>query len=54
MGELAKKHGFKIAGFRAFEKAVTEETIAQVRAKARARRSKSTPVASSGLEAVAT
>jgi fatty aldehyde-generating acyl-ACP reductase len=28
---LAKKHGFELAGFRCFEKAVTEEQIAQVR-----------------------
>jgi fatty aldehyde-generating acyl-ACP reductase len=29
--ELAQKHGFKLAGFRSFEKAVTEETIDAVR-----------------------
>ena len=28
---IANKHGFKIAGFRSFEKAVTEEQIAQIR-----------------------
>ncbi len=28
---LATKHGFKLAGFRSFEKAVTEEQIARVR-----------------------
>ncbi len=28
---LADKHGFKLAGFRSFEKAVTEEQIAQIR-----------------------
>lgn len=28
---LAGKHGFRLAGFRSFERAVTEETIAQVR-----------------------
>ena len=31
MGELAKKHGFKLAGFRAFEVAVTDEQIARTR-----------------------
>ena len=31
MGRLAKKHGFKLAGFRSFEKAVSEETIGRVR-----------------------
>jgi len=31
IGAIAKKHGFKLAGFRAFEKAVTAETIAGVR-----------------------
>ena len=31
---LAKKHGFKIAGFRSFEKAVTDEHIARIREKA--------------------
>jgi predicted amino acid dehydrogenase len=33
-GRLAKKHGFRLAGFRSFERAVTEETIANVRAAA--------------------
>jgi predicted amino acid dehydrogenase len=28
---LARKHGFKLAGFRSFEKAVTEEQIAETR-----------------------
>lgn len=32
---LAAKHGFKLAGFRSFEKAVTEEQIAQIRDNAR-------------------
>lgn len=45
IGELARKHGFKLAGFRAFEKAVTEETIARVRENAR-RRDSSTPARS--------
>ena len=31
---LARKHGFKLAGFRSFEKAVTEEQIARIRANA--------------------
>jgi len=31
MTELAAKHGFKLAGFRSFEKAVTDEQIAQIR-----------------------
>jgi predicted amino acid dehydrogenase len=29
---LAKKHGFKLAGFRSFERPVTDETLARVRA----------------------
>jgi predicted amino acid dehydrogenase len=52
MGELAKKHGFKLAGFRAFEKAVTDEDIARVRENAK-RREKSTPTASSTSRPVA-
>ncbi|HXH61811.1 MAG TPA: hypothetical protein VNI20_10695 [Fimbriimonadaceae bacterium] len=32
MNRLATKHGFTLAGFRSFEKAVTEETIERVRA----------------------
>jgi predicted amino acid dehydrogenase len=39
IGEIAKKHGFALSGFRSFETAVTDETIAQVRANARRRRS---------------
>ena len=31
---LAEKHGFKLAGFRSFEKAVTDDQIAQIRANA--------------------
>lgn len=38
MGTLANKHGFRLAGFRAFERAVTEETIARVRERAERRR----------------
>ncbi|MCX7597397.1 MAG: shikimate dehydrogenase [Armatimonadetes bacterium] len=38
VGTLARKHGFELAGFRAFERAVTEETIARVRERAAAKR----------------
>lgn len=31
ISRLASKHGFKLAGFRSFERAVTEEQIAQIR-----------------------
>ncbi len=31
---LAEKHGFKLAGFRSFERAVTDEKIAEIRARA--------------------
>ena len=56
IGDLAKKHGFKLAGFRAFETGVTPETIARVRENAKKNRSsapKSAPVAqtSHGLAA---
>ena len=34
---LAKKHGFGVAGFRSFERPVTEEEIARIKEKARAR-----------------
>jgi fatty aldehyde-generating acyl-ACP reductase len=37
VGEIAKKHGFKLAGFRSFERAVTDSHIAEVRAKAQRR-----------------
>lgn len=40
MGELAKKHGFKLAGFRAFETAITDEYIARTRAAAQLKRGK--------------
>ena len=40
MGELARKHGFKLAGFRAFEIAVTPEHIARTREAAARQRSK--------------
>ena len=39
MGELARKHGFKLAGFRAFEVAVTDEQIARTRENAERKRS---------------
>ena len=32
IGELAKKHGFKLAGFRSFERAVDEKDIERIRA----------------------
>jgi len=35
---LAEKHGFEMAGFRSFEKAVTDEQIARIRERAKARR----------------
>ncbi|HOF87975.1 MAG TPA: shikimate dehydrogenase, partial [Armatimonadota bacterium] len=34
IGALAAKHGFTLAGFRSFEKAVTDEQIARIREKA--------------------
>jgi predicted amino acid dehydrogenase len=34
IGRLATKHGFKLAGFRSFEKAVTDEQIALIRQRA--------------------
>ncbi|HVF10593.1 MAG TPA: polysaccharide biosynthesis protein, partial [Abditibacteriaceae bacterium] len=37
IGDIARKHGFKLAGFRSFEKAVDEATIARVRANAKRR-----------------
>jgi predicted amino acid dehydrogenase len=52
MGELAKKHGFKLAGFRAFEKAVTEADIARVRQNVK-RRAGSTPGAANAVVATA-
>ncbi len=35
IGELAKKHGFKLAGFRSFEREVTQEEIQRIRKNAR-------------------
>ncbi|MEW5873476.1 MAG: shikimate dehydrogenase [Chloroflexota bacterium] len=37
ISEIAQRHGFRLSGFRSFERAVTEEQIEQVRQKARAR-----------------
>jgi predicted amino acid dehydrogenase len=34
IGQIARRHGFKLSGFRSFEKAVTDEMIAVVREKA--------------------
>jgi len=34
IGEIADRHGFKLSGFRSFERAVTDEQIAQVRQRA--------------------
>ena len=42
MGELARKHGFKLAGFRAFEIAVTPEQIERTREAAARKRGKVT------------
>jgi predicted amino acid dehydrogenase len=52
MGALARKHGFKLAGFRAFEKAVTNEDIERVRRNAK-RRAGSTPGAANAVVATA-
>jgi fatty aldehyde-generating acyl-ACP reductase len=42
MQEMAERHGFKLAGFRSFEKALTEEKIASIRANAEKAREKET------------
>ncbi len=42
IGVLAVKHGFKLAGFRSFEKAVTPEQIAIIRERAEARKKERT------------
>jgi hypothetical protein len=34
IGRLATKHGFKLAGFRSFEKQVSEEDIMKIRERA--------------------
>ena len=41
---LAEKHGFELAGMRAFDKAITPEKIAQTRERARAARSGARPL----------
>jgi predicted amino acid dehydrogenase len=38
IGDIAKKHGFQLAGFRSFEKPVTDETIMRVRDNAKRKR----------------
>jgi len=38
IGDIARKHGFRLAGFRSFEKPVDEATIARVKASAQRRR----------------
>jgi fatty aldehyde-generating acyl-ACP reductase len=38
IGEIATRHGFRLSGFRSFERAVTDEHIDTVRARARAAR----------------
>lgn len=35
---IAKRHGFKLAGFRSFERAVTDQSIAEVRSRAEVNR----------------
>ena len=37
---LAEKHGFKLAGFRSFERAVSDEKIAAIRNRAAAKQRK--------------
>ena len=44
MREICTRHGFKLAGFRAFEHAVTQETIDHVRERAHENRKVWTPV----------
>lgn len=51
IGQIADKHGFKLAGFRSFEKAVSDETIARVRENASKRRVSKSSAA--GISAVA-
>jgi vacuolar-type H+-ATPase subunit F/Vma7 len=41
MSALAQKHGFRLAGFRSFEKEVTEERIRRAREAAAAKRQRS-------------
>jgi fatty aldehyde-generating acyl-ACP reductase len=44
IGGIARKHGFRLAGFRTFEKPVTEEHIARVREKAAQNRKTWSPI----------
>jgi hypothetical protein len=46
ISEIASKHGFRLGGFRSFEKAVSEETIAAVRARAAVTRKTWSPATS--------
>jgi predicted amino acid dehydrogenase len=48
---LAQKHGFELAGMRAFDKAITQEQIAHTREQARAARSGGAAVATKGAAA---
>jgi fatty aldehyde-generating acyl-ACP reductase len=43
IGEICQRHGFKLSGFRSFEKAVTPEQIDKVREKAQQSRRNWTP-----------
>lgn len=43
IGEICARHGFKLSGFRSFEKAVTQEQIDRVREKAQQNRRSWTP-----------
>ncbi|MBE2272325.1 MAG: shikimate dehydrogenase, partial [Anaerolinea sp.] len=40
IGSIARRHGFRLSGFRSFEQPVSEETIARVRDKAAKARQK--------------
>ena len=48
MEALAHKHGFRLAGFRSFERAVTPEQIERVAAQARAKRDQALPAGGPG------
>lgn len=43
IGAICKRHGFRLSGFRSFERAVTDEQIARVRERAQANRKHWTP-----------
>ncbi len=45
IGAICAKHGFKLSGFRSFERAVTDEQIARVRDRAQANRKHWSPQA---------